>query len=346
MADVFISYASPDRIKAEKLAALLESKGYTVWFDKALEPAEQYRDTILTEIDASRVVVCIWTPSSIRSQWCRAEADRARITGKLVPVRSGDLSHDQIPLPFGELHTISLSEEEQIERAIVRKILVPPPPWYWRLRGSVKHEALTWFSVIGVVLTLTRGLEQLMRFAGLLDQFTDKFLSWTNRFWSAALYFVPKVTPYDSVLLNLGLFFFVLFITSCSRSYVRPPLLSEKYLRDNLIGAIAAFIIINMFALTATQLEEHGQTESYIFTNLVAFIAAHLFGGNSTGSLMAARGLLLFALVSIPVAVVFGLGYGFDPAKSAIRLWRIVGGVTLLGLLNIANQLWDKIKLS
>jgi hypothetical protein len=202
---------------------------------------------------------------------------------------------------------------------------------------------LTWFSVIGVVLTLTRGLEELMRVAGLLGKLTNNFLNLTNQFWSAALYFVPEVTRYDSVLLNLGLFFFVLFITSCSRSYVQPPLLSEEYLRDNLFGAIAAFIIVNMFALTAMQLEKDGQAKSYIFSNLVTFVATHLFGGNSTGSLMAARGLILLALVGIPVAVVFRLGYGFDPAKSAVRLWRIVGGITLLGLLNIAYQFWSKI---
>jgi TIR domain-containing protein len=339
MADVFISYASPDRFKAEKLAALLESKGYTVWFDKALKPAEQYRDAIMTEIDAARVVVCIWTPSSIRSEWCRAEANRARVTGKLIPVRSGDLSHDQIPLPFGELHTISLSDEEQIERAIVRQILAPPAPWYRRLRGSAKHEALTWFSVIGVVLTLTQGLRALMEFSGLLDQLTNKFLGLTNQFWSAVFFFLAEVTLRDCVLLNLGLFFFVMFITSCSRSYIRPPLLSEKYLRDNLFGSVAALIIVNIFALVTRELAANGQTESYLFDGLVAFVATTLFGAASPVLLIVARFLVLVVLIGIPVGATLGLGFGFDPAKCAIRLWRVVGGIALLGLLNLVGRL-------
>ena len=72
MADIFISYASADRGRAEKLSTYLESKGYDVWFDKALEPAEQYRDEILKEVDDARVVIVIWTPTSVRSEWCRA----------------------------------------------------------------------------------------------------------------------------------------------------------------------------------------------------------------------------------------------------------------------------------
>jgi TIR domain len=163
MTDIFISYASPDRSKVEKLSAFLESRGYATWYDKVLEPAEHYRDAIMSKINDARVVICIWTPNSVRSDWCRAEADHARKLNKLIPVGSNDLNYDQIPLPFGELHTISLTNEDEIARAIVKKILAPrkSSPWHLRLFGGAKCEVLSWVSIIGAILTLASGMKQL-----------------------------------------------------------------------------------------------------------------------------------------------------------------------------------------
>jgi hypothetical protein len=340
MTDVFISYASPDRSKVEKLSASLESKGYATWYDKALEPAEHYRDTIMRKIEEARVVICIWTPSSVRSDWCRAEANYARRLNKLIPVRSNDLNYDQLPLPFGELHTISIADEDEIARAVVRELLAPRKmaPWYLRVWGGAKHEALTWFGIIGAIMTLTTGVNELIRFGWLVNFLIDNFLDLTNQFWSLVLFFVPRVTLYDCVILNLWLFFFVLFITSCSRTYVNPPLLTEKYLRDSLFGAIAAFIIVYIFRLTAQQLAARGHSESFIFHTLVTFAATHVFSGMASGALTAARIAIMLVFVAVPVATTLGLGYRFDPAKYAARMWRVIAGIASLSLLNFAYQ--------
>ena len=342
MADIFISYASADRSLVEKLAAFFESKGYAVWFDKALEPASQYRNSIMEQIDEVRVVVCIWTPTSIRSDWCRAEANRARVLGKLISVRSSDLNPDQIPLPFGELHTILLGEEEQIERAVVKQLLAPRKmaAWYWRWWGGAKHEALTWFGIIGAILTLTTGLKELVHFASLVSLLTGQFLDVTNKFWSAALAFLPQVTRYDSVLLNLWLFFFVLFLMACSRDYVTPPLLSEKYLRDHLFGAIAAFIIVYIFSLTAKQLHDQadGRADSYVFSNLTAWVATHVLRSDFSTTLAVSRMLVTLVLIVTPVAVTLGIGYRFDPARYAGMMWRVVAGLTAVGVLNFLHE--------
>ena len=44
MADVFISYAKPDRDKVRILAAYLESGGWSVWWDNNLAAGDVYRD--------------------------------------------------------------------------------------------------------------------------------------------------------------------------------------------------------------------------------------------------------------------------------------------------------------
>ena len=112
MTDIFISYASPDRSKVEKLSAFLESKGYATWYDKALEPADHFRDTIMSKIEEARVVICIWTPNSVQSDWCRAEANYARRLNKLIPVRSNDLNPDQNSTPLWRIaHHINCRRE-------------------------------------------------------------------------------------------------------------------------------------------------------------------------------------------------------------------------------------------
>jgi hypothetical protein len=54
---------------------------------------------------AARAVVAIWTPTSVKSDWVRAEAGRAKAEGKLIPVKAAGVDYADIPLPFGEMHT-------------------------------------------------------------------------------------------------------------------------------------------------------------------------------------------------------------------------------------------------
>jgi hypothetical protein len=43
MADIFISYANEDRDKAAKIAALLESAGWRVWWDRRIPAGRTWR---------------------------------------------------------------------------------------------------------------------------------------------------------------------------------------------------------------------------------------------------------------------------------------------------------------
>jgi hypothetical protein len=128
----------------------------------------------------------------------------------------------------------------------------------------------------------------------------------------------------------------VLLVTSCSRDYVTPPLLSEKYLRDHLLGAIAAFIIIYIFSLTVQQLHANGPAESHVFAPMVAWVAQVLLGGWVKG----ARFMVMLILIGMPIVLVLGLGYRFDPAKYASRMWRVIAGFALVGILNAVYQVY------
>ena len=92
MADIFVSYAKADRPLALKVAAMLEAEGWKVWWDKSLAVADLYRDEIMKQLAAARAVITIWSPTSVRSDWMRAEAGRAKADGKLIPVKTPDVA--------------------------------------------------------------------------------------------------------------------------------------------------------------------------------------------------------------------------------------------------------------
>jgi hypothetical protein len=86
MADIFLSYASSDRVKARTLAELFESAGWSVWLDRHTEGGEEWEPRIEHELQSARCVVVLWTRRSILSQWVVREARAARSRGALLPI--------------------------------------------------------------------------------------------------------------------------------------------------------------------------------------------------------------------------------------------------------------------
>jgi hypothetical protein len=75
MADIFVSYAKADRPLALKLAAMLEAKGWKVWWDTSLTIGDDFRNEIMTELGRARAVIVIWTDASIKSDWVLSRAE-------------------------------------------------------------------------------------------------------------------------------------------------------------------------------------------------------------------------------------------------------------------------------
>jgi DNA invertase Pin-like site-specific DNA recombinase len=114
MADIFISYSKADHALALKLSAFLEAEGWSVWWDKSLAAADLYRDEIMKQLAGARAVITIWRRNSVRSEWVRAEAGRAKADGKLIPVTTPDVAYADIPLPFGEMHTENVASTARV----------------------------------------------------------------------------------------------------------------------------------------------------------------------------------------------------------------------------------------
>jgi len=107
MADVFISYARKDRSRVAPLVAAIEARGWSVWWDPAIAPGQEFDEKIATELAAAAAVLVVWTESSVRSRWVRGEARDGADRGVLVPVRFDSAA---LPIDFRAIHTTDLGQ--------------------------------------------------------------------------------------------------------------------------------------------------------------------------------------------------------------------------------------------
>ena len=123
-ATLFLSYAHADARRAEALAATLQARGYTVWWDTMIEGGASFAKSIREALEAADAVIVLWSKTSIESDWVADEAAQGRDRKRLVPL---SLDGSLPPLGFRQYQTIDLSgrnakpsaaQIDRIERAI------------------------------------------------------------------------------------------------------------------------------------------------------------------------------------------------------------------------------------
>jgi len=105
MADIFISYSSEDKTLVKQIAALLEARGWSVWWDRQIPIGQKYDTVIENELQKAGCVLVIWTKRSVASEWVKNEALEAAQKNKLVPV---ELEEVTLPLAFKRIETAML----------------------------------------------------------------------------------------------------------------------------------------------------------------------------------------------------------------------------------------------
>jgi len=107
LADIFVSYSRQDKALVAPLVALLESEGWSVWWDPEISPGEEFDSQITRELEAARSLVVVWTPHSVDSRWVRGEARDAADRGILFPVR---FLGAKLPIDFRAVHTTDFDQ--------------------------------------------------------------------------------------------------------------------------------------------------------------------------------------------------------------------------------------------
>ena len=77
------------------------------------------------------------------------------------------------------------------------------PSGLHRVTVAVKREALSWFGVIGTILTLLNGIEDFVKLASWAQFLVHNFSAMTLWLWNTLLFFLPSVSPLFGWLLNL-----------------------------------------------------------------------------------------------------------------------------------------------
>jgi hypothetical protein len=201
MADIFISYSKSDPELVINLSAFLESEGWSVWWDKSLGAGDTYRDQIMTQLAAARAVITIWSKKSIQSDWVRAEAGRAKSEGKLIPVKTSDLSYADIPLPFGEMHTENVMATDLIRAAVVAQLAKPEKRAspFREITSTFKYQFMTWIGVIGTSITLFANIHGILDLTDLARKVVLQWQMWTQIIWAWVFSWINIRVPKEIV---------------------------------------------------------------------------------------------------------------------------------------------------
>ena len=125
--DIFLSYKSKDRAKAQIIAKALESHGYSVWWDRIILPGQTFEDVIEEELTAANCIVVLWSKESVKSKWVRTEASEGKRRKIFIPVLIEDVTP---PLAFRLIEAAKLIDWDGTK----------PNPEFDLLVGSVSRK--------------------------------------------------------------------------------------------------------------------------------------------------------------------------------------------------------------
>lgn len=121
MTEIFLSYASSDRNKAEALVSALQRQGWAVFWDLAVPAGLTWDDYIGGKLDEAKCVVVAWSETAVRSRYVREEAREGFERRILVPVFFEKVKP---PFGFGGIHAIDLASWDGDESAAPFRELV------------------------------------------------------------------------------------------------------------------------------------------------------------------------------------------------------------------------------
>ena len=106
MADIFLSYAREDEARARVVAAGLESRGWSVFWDRRIPTGHDFGEHLQQQINTAGCIVVLWSKASVASRFVRDEATEG-LDGRLVPALIEAVNQ---PLGFRQLQAADLRD--------------------------------------------------------------------------------------------------------------------------------------------------------------------------------------------------------------------------------------------
>ena len=157
---VFISYSHHDIVAADQIVASLESNGFNVLIDRRDLPyGEKWQNELSGFIASSDTVIWLVSPTSIISKWCNWELDEVNKHNKrLVPVRVGDVTPEDLPRQLGEIHILPARDlfDVSAHMSVLATTLETDRPWL-KEHSRLSERARQWIKRNKTEASLLRG---------------------------------------------------------------------------------------------------------------------------------------------------------------------------------------------
>src|SRR5205085_491803 len=115
--------SSNDRPVAMRVRDALEQAGYDVFWDQSTPPGKDWDAWIRDQLTGARLVITLWTKSSVASPNVRHEAIIAREAGKLLPVMVDSLKPTDFPMGLFMVQALSIGHSAREFNAARDKFL-------------------------------------------------------------------------------------------------------------------------------------------------------------------------------------------------------------------------------
>jgi hypothetical protein len=211
-----------------------------------------------------------------------------------------------------------------------------------KLIDYLKSEGGVFLGIIGAVLTVYSGLQDVVTLAGWAETIVRHFMAASAWVWSQILFFLQyPISRLDATLLNLATFTAFVSASGLAYGHKTPRTMSEVHWPSELLsisGGLIAFGIIVASGLGAVMFSMEGD-------QYMALLDRVITADSDAGRETAARDFLGHMSAFLPVTddALQALGYGVGvPVEDRIDLvakaW-IIGLVGLIGILPIAIAL-------
>ncbi len=117
---IFVAYAREDREPTRALVERLRRSGADVTWDEDFAAGVDVGRTIRRAITEAKAVIVVWSTSSAHSLYVRDEANLALKDNKLLPTHIDGFDPEEVPMGFGQLHTVAIETPGLVETSLAR----------------------------------------------------------------------------------------------------------------------------------------------------------------------------------------------------------------------------------